>query len=102
MKTRVLKTICAASAFFVMSVANAQVTIDVAKITCEQFLTFSVTDPDNIAIWLSGYRHGKLGDTIVRPQEFKEIVAQVKSACFLRENAKLPVAQVAEKVLAPK
>jgi hypothetical protein len=103
MKAKTLKLlVCAVSVFFVTSDANAQVTIDVAKITCEQFLSFSVTDPNNIAIWLSGYQHGKLGDTIVRPQEFKENVAKVKSACFLRENSKLPVMQVAEKVLSSK
>jgi hypothetical protein len=103
MKTNALKLpIFLVSTFFVAGAANAQVTIDLAKITCEQFLSFSVTDPNNIAIWLSGYQHGKLGDTIVRPQEFKENVAKVKSACFLRENSKLPVMQVAEKVLSSK
>jgi acid stress chaperone HdeB len=39
--------------------AQAQVTIDVAKITCDQFTAYRITDPHNIAIWLSGYYNGK-------------------------------------------
>jgi HdeA/HdeB family len=38
--------------------ARAQVTVDVAKITCEQFRKYEITTSDNIAIWLSGYYHG--------------------------------------------
>ena len=34
---------------------RAQVTIDVSKITCDQFMLYKLTDPRNIAIWLSGY-----------------------------------------------
>jgi hypothetical protein len=31
---------------------HAQVTIEVEKITCEQFRKYKITSPDNIAIWL--------------------------------------------------
>jgi acid stress chaperone HdeB len=48
-----------------ISPLNAQVTIDVAKINCEQFATSKVANPDRIAIWLNGYFHGKRGDMIV-------------------------------------
>ena len=33
--------------------------IEVSKITCEQYLGFSVADPRDINIWLSGYYTGK-------------------------------------------
>ena len=49
--------------------ARAQVTIDVAKITCDQYLGYKVTNPQNIAIWLSGYYHGKRGETTVDTQQ---------------------------------
>lgn len=78
---------------------RAQVTVDVAKITCDQYLTFSVTDPRNIAIWLSGYYHGRKGSTLVEPQEFKENTDKLKTACFDKANAGLPVMQVIEKHL---
>jgi hypothetical protein len=35
--------------------AHAQVTVDVSKITCEQYILFTVADPHDIAVWLSGY-----------------------------------------------
>jgi acid stress chaperone HdeB len=73
--------------------------IEVSKITCEQYLSFSVADPKDINIWLSGYYHGKQGSTVFEPQRLKEIAEKVKSECFIKENAKLPVLQVVEKVL---
>ncbi len=78
---------------------RAQVTVDMAKITCDQYLTFSVTDPRNIAIWLSGYYHGRKGSTFVEPEKFKENVEKLKTACFDKANAGLPVMQVIEKHL---
>ena len=86
-------------AFLAAPSVRAQVTVDVAKITCDQYLTFSVTDPKNIAIWLSGYYHGRKGSTLVAPEEFKENVEKLKTACFDKANAGLPVMQVIEKHL---
>lgn len=79
--------------------ARAQVTVDVAKITCEQFLNFSVTDPKDISIWLSGYFHGQRGSTIVEPQTFKENFAKINSTCFVKTNGKLPIMQIIEQQL---
>ena len=79
------------------SFAYAQVTIDVAQITCAQFVTYKITNPENIAIWLSGFYHGKQNTTIVAREEFKENIQKLKSACLLGENSKLPVLQVAGK-----
>ena len=78
--------------------ADAQVTIEVSKITCEQYLGFSVADPRDINIWLSGYYHGKQGSTVFEPQRLKEIAEKVKSECFIKENAKLPVMEVIKKI----
>jgi len=78
---------------------RAQVTVDVSKITCDQYLTFSVTDPKNIAIWLSGYYHGRKGSTLVEPEEFKENIDKLKTACFGKANASLPVMQVIQNSL---
>ena len=43
------------AAMLVATFAQAQTTIDVAKISCDQFVLMTVADPDYIAIWLSGY-----------------------------------------------
>jgi hypothetical protein len=54
------------------SLVRAQVTLDVAKITCEQLRSYRITRPENIAIWLSGYYHGKRGDTTLDTQGLSE------------------------------
>jgi hypothetical protein len=33
----------------------AQVTIGVSKISCDQLILYTVADPHDIAVWLSGY-----------------------------------------------
>jgi len=78
----------------VISPAQAQVTIDVSKITCEQHLGFKITDPNNIALWLSGYYNGQRGNTIIEPQSFKENIEKLKNYCFT--NPKVPVMQAVE------
>ena len=35
--------------------ARAQVMVDVSKITCDQFVTYKIVNPEYLAIWLSGY-----------------------------------------------
>ena len=52
--------------------AQAQTTIDISKITCEQWLAFKVADPDHIALWLSGYFNGRRDNTVVEVQSFKK------------------------------
>jgi acid stress chaperone HdeB len=76
--------------------ATAQVTLDVSKITCEQYLTFKVANPQEISIWLSGYFHGVKGDRVLETQLLKENFDALKNACFLRENLKRAVFDVAE------
>src|SRR5215475_14473413 len=57
--------------------ARAQVMIDVSKITCDQYLGYKVTNPQNIAIWVSGYYHGKRGDTTLDTQTLAEKAKKV-------------------------
>ncbi len=80
--------------------ARAQVTIEIGQITCRQFLAFNVADPRDIAIWLSGYYHGKRGDTALQTQELKDNFEKLKNVCY--SNYDVPVMQVVEKIfLAP-
>ena len=89
--------------FVVMaSFAGAQVTIDAAQISCAQFVKYKVTSPDNLAIWLSGYFHGKQSTTVLAREDFKENIQKLKSACLLAQNSELPVLQVAEKLFVSK
>jgi hypothetical protein len=77
--------------------ASAQVTIDVAKITCDQWLLFKVTDPRNITLWLSGYIHGKKGVTVVDQQALRDNEDKVKDYC--RGHLDMPVMQAVDTLL---
>ena len=61
---------------------SAQVTIDVAKIDCEQFATYKIAHPDRIAIWMNGYFHGKRGDLIVDTQELAGNIDKIQEYCL--------------------
>jgi hypothetical protein len=87
-------------ALMTWSGAGAQVTIDVARITCDQFTLYKVTDPQNIAIWLSGYYHGQRNDTTVDTQELATYQRKVKDYCNL--NPQVTVMQAVESMLKPK
>jgi hypothetical protein len=77
--------------------AHAQVTLDVAKITCDQFLLFRVADPRDISLWLSGYYNGQNKNTILDPQSLKDHFDKVKDYC--RSNLQLPVIEATKRVL---
>jgi hypothetical protein len=79
--------------------AQAQVTIDVAKITCDQYASFKVTDPENIAIWLSGFYNGKRDRTVVDIQGLKEDAKKVWDYCI--RNPKILVMNAVETVIKP-
>ena len=73
---------------------KAQVSIDIAKITCEQFILFQVMDPEKIAYWLGGYYNAKRDNTVIDPQVFADIFERTKDHC--RSNFKLTVMQAVE------
>jgi acid stress chaperone HdeB len=50
-----------------LQAAQAQVTIDITKITCSQFLGDDLTDSISLAIWLNGYVNGARGKTLIEP-----------------------------------
>ena len=74
--------------------AHAQVTVDVSKITCEQFNV--LLKADSVAVWLSGYYHGVGRDPIIQLNKFEENVRDLRAACRRAENFKRPVMQLIE------
>lgn len=79
------------------SVAQGQVTVDVSKITCEQFL-FSKMDQKTLATWLSGYYHGKRNSTVINLQDVKNNAKSVRSFCFQSSNLKTLLVDAVERV----
>ena len=86
-------------AFLAVTNAQAQVSIDVAKITCIQFAAYRITDPRNIAIWLSGYYSGKRDNTVIDTQVFNENYAKLRDFCIT--NPQVTVIQAVEKLFNP-
>ena len=84
----------------IISTAQAQVTIDVSKITCEQFRSYAITNPNNIALWLSGYYNGQRNNTIIKVESFKENLEKVKDYCITHQT--VTVMQAVEALLGKK
>ena len=72
--------------FPMLAPAWGQVTVDVSKITCEQFRNYSVTDPNNIALWLSGYYNGRRNNTIISISSFTENLDKLKDYCITHQT----------------
>ena len=80
-KARLLLT--SALLMFVQIPAQAQVTVDVSKITCEQVLMEKLAWTEReIELWLSGYYHGKRNDTIVEPEAVKQNEEKLNRYCY--------------------
>jgi acid stress chaperone HdeB len=71
------------------SAAQAQVTLDVTKITCGQFLAYKVADPKHIAIWISGYYHGTKGSPVLDTQGMLQNTKSVQDYCFKHQDTLL-------------
>jgi acid stress chaperone HdeB len=77
--------------------ARAQVTLDVSKITCREFLHDTITVPDNIAYWLSGYYNGKRGSTAFDVNGLSVYVRKVEDYCL--RNQDVTVMKAAETLI---
>jgi hypothetical protein len=83
---------------FAVSTAQAQVTVDVAKITCRQFLLGHVGGSTrSVANWLSGYYNGKRGNTVIEVGSMQKNVHALERYC--RKNHDMPVMDAAKNAL---
>jgi acid stress chaperone HdeB len=77
-----LKSLCVgfSLALLMVSAAEAQVTIDVSRITCEQ-LRNNVANPVALALWLSGYYAGKRNETTIDVLSLDRNAEKVSEYC---------------------
>lgn len=68
------------------SMAPAQVTIDVSKITCDELIKYEIADPKLIAIWISGYYHGLRKNPMVDKHQTLQSVDELEQYCFKHPN----------------
>ena len=79
--------------------AQAQVTVDVTKINCDQFVHHKISEPRLIAAWLSGYYNAKRNNRVIDLETFDENMSKVKNFCSDEKNFKVPVMKAVEQVL---
>src|SRR5262249_22745907 len=93
------------SAFVIMivfnSIAQAQLTLDASKVTCDQFVHSKIGAPRLVGAWLSGYFNGKRDNHILDLENFEANLSKLENFCYEEKNFKLPVMQAVEQVLGP-
>ncbi len=85
---------------FSASQVQGQVTIEVSKITCGQFVGGELGSPRTVAAWLSGYYHGRKDSTIIDKQNFESNLSELTNFCRTVDNSKILVMQAIERTLA--
>ena len=96
-----MKSACILLAMFLVfgiSTAHAQMTVDVAKITCRQFLLGHVGGSTrSVANWLSGYYNGKRDNTVIEVGSMQKNVHDLERYC--RKHYEMPVMDAAKSAL---
>ena len=90
-------SLCALVLTVTFEPARAQVTLDVSKITCEQFRLYKIADPRDIALWINGYVNGQRKNTVLDTQKLKDHFDKLKDYCVL--NPTLSIFEATQKVL---
>jgi acid stress chaperone HdeB len=86
-------------ALFAALPARAQLTVDVTKINCDQFVHHKISEPRLIAAWLSGYYNAKRNNQVIDLEAFDDNMSKVKNYCSDEKNFKVPVMKAVEQVL---
>src|ERR1700685_493379 len=98
MKVR-LPTLAFAFAILAASNAQAQMAVDLAKVTCKQYLFDSLISANapKVAIWLSGYFNGKRNNTTIDIGAFRKNKDVVEDYC--RINLDMTIIEAPTKAL---
>jgi acid stress chaperone HdeB len=75
---------------------QAQVSIDISKITCDQFMGYKIINPYYLAMWLSDCYNGQRGNTIIDTETLAAQTRILQDYCL--HNAKVPVVQAIDKL----
>jgi acid stress chaperone HdeB len=82
-----------ASAFAILAAPNAQaqMTVDLAKVTCKQYLFDNLISANApmVAVWLSGYFNGKRNNTVIDIGAFRKNKDVVEDYCRMNQDATL-------------
>jgi acid stress chaperone HdeB len=65
-----------------ISPTQAQMTVDLTKVTCKQFVTYEITDARSLSLWLSGYFNAQRKNTTVDVSAFRKKSNALKDYCL--------------------
>ena len=97
-----LKLLVSATALVltINSAAQAQVSVDMSKFTCEQLTSGPPRDAIETGIWFSGYYNGQRKNTVLELKQVKQNAEAVVKHCIA--NPKMTVMQAVDTLLAVK
>jgi acid stress chaperone HdeB len=82
-----------ASTFAILAAPNAQaqISVDLAKVTCKQYLFDNLISANapKVAAWLSGYFNGKRNNTVIDISAFKKNKDVVEDYCRMNQDVTL-------------
>ena len=76
----------AVSAALLPSVSHAQVSIDMSRVTCAEYLAMPAAQSATFSAWMSGWFNQKTGYVFVDLDAYAKNVANVKSWCASNPN----------------
>jgi acid stress chaperone HdeB len=116
--TSTITALILSSIVFATVSARAQVSIDVSKITCDEYVHDKIPTSDFISFpavgslearamlsrwlianWLSGYYHAKRNNSIIQTESFEDNVNKLTNYCYDERNFKVPIMEAIERVL---
>ncbi len=71
------------------SAAQAQSSIDITKVTCNQYLFDKIAPSKSIAVWLAGYYNGTRHNTTVDLTRMDQDIDKVEDYCRLHQDSTL-------------
>jgi|SRR5215217_5301240 hypothetical protein len=78
---KILAVCLALAGTTISNAAQAQTSVDMARITCAQYLAMSAGDSAVFSAWMSGWFNQKKGYVFVDPNAYARNVANVKGWC---------------------
>ena len=118
--TPIVAGLVLSSIVFATVSTQAQVSIDLSKITCDEyvhdqirttdFISFSAVGSLSlearsmlsrwlIAAWLSGYSHAKRNNLIIDLESFEENVNKLTNYCYDEKNFKVPIMEAIVRIV---
>jgi acid stress chaperone HdeB len=78
-------------ALAMMSSAQGQMSIDISKVTCDQFVHEKIGPSRTTAAWFSGFYHGKQDKQIIDMSTLETNLSKLERFCYEEKNFNVPV-----------